>query len=66
LFAPVPLLADEPRTDKPCSRCQRVLRLEAFNRESRARDGRRADCRNCQHATQRGIYERSRTTAQAG
>jgi hypothetical protein len=46
----------EPRTSKPCSRCRRDLPLDAFNRESRARDGQRAGCRECQHRTARAIY----------
>jgi HK97 family phage prohead protease len=39
--------------------------LEAFNRESRARDGRRADCRECQHETARAIYTRARARSVA-
>jgi hypothetical protein len=57
LRAPSPLPTRELRTTKPCSR---NLPLGAFNRESRARDGRRADCCECRHETTRAIYTRAR------
>jgi hypothetical protein len=60
LRAPIPLPTRELRTTKPCSRCDRDLPLEAFNRESRTRDSRRADCRECRHETARTIYTRVR------
>jgi hypothetical protein len=63
--APIPLPTREPRTTKPCSRCGRDLPLEAFNRESRARDGRRGDCRECEHETARAIYTRARARSAA-
>jgi hypothetical protein len=63
LGAPFPLRVAGPRTSKPCSRCGRDLPLEAFNRESRAPDGRRADCRECQHERARQTYSRKRDRA---
>jgi hypothetical protein len=65
LRAPIPLPTREPRTAKPCSWCGRDRPLEAFNRESRARDARRADCRECQHETARATYVRARATSAA-
>jgi hypothetical protein len=56
ITGPIPLPTAEPHTSKPCSRCGRDLPLEAFNRDGRVRDGRRADCRECQRARARAIY----------
>jgi hypothetical protein len=56
IAGPIPLAELGPRTSKPCSRCGRELPFEAFNREGRARDGRRADCRECQHVGARAAY----------
>jgi hypothetical protein len=65
LRATIPLPTRELRTTKACSWCGRDLPLEAFNRGSRARDGRRADCRECQHETARPIYTRARARSAA-
>lgn len=54
LRAPLPV--HQARTEKPCSRCGRVLRLDAFNVERRTRDGQRADCRECQRVAARAAY----------
>jgi hypothetical protein len=48
LSAAMPLPVHLPRSSKPCSKCGWELPLEAFNREARARDGRRPECQTCE------------------
>jgi hypothetical protein len=37
-------------TEQTCYSCKRTLPLEEFNRKSRAKSGRRGECRECQRA----------------
>jgi ribosomal protein L37AE/L43A len=41
---------------KVCSKCGHERPLADFNAERRARDGHRADCRECQHEAARKAY----------
>jgi hypothetical protein len=43
---------------KVCSKCRQKRPMDNFNAEGRARDGHRADCRECQHETARSISRR--------
>lgn len=45
---------------RPARGAAKTCPFEAFNRESRAREGRRADCRECQH--ERARARSGRTT----
>jgi hypothetical protein len=41
---------------KTCSKCDREGPLEDFNADPRRRDGKRAECRECQRHTARDAY----------
>lgn len=43
-------LKGTPVDTKPCTRCGIPKALEEFNRRKRSYDGRRPDCRSCEHA----------------
>jgi hypothetical protein len=49
---------------KACSRCRQERPLSDFNADPRKRDGRRADCRECQRAAAGRAY-RLRTAKRA-
>jgi hypothetical protein len=56
LRAPIRVPPHVRPTSKACSRCGRGLPLEAYAQESRARDGRRGDCRDCARNAARTRY----------
>jgi hypothetical protein len=46
-------------TTKRCSRCGELRPLDAFHRDSKTRDGRRAECRECHNIRKRKGYART-------